>query len=105
MGAGKEFVSLSGRATGATKERVPATVLTMEFWDRCQDDGVYLLPCVAPSVFCEACTHTARPDIVTPTGYIRKCMEDVFDGVTVGDELRRMFIDEDSEHVDLYVIL
>ena len=44
------------------------------------------------------------PDIVTPTGYIRKCMEDVFDGVTVADELRRMFIDEDSEHVDLCVM-
>ena len=58
-----------------------------------------------PACFVRHALTQPGPDIVTPTGYIRKCMEDVFDGVTVGDELRRMFIDEDSEHVDLYVIL
>lgn len=128
MGSGKAWTSLRGRARAVAKRRVPATVLTMEFWDQCMEAGASLCGSIArcfaapplrwclpparlravaalttPSPPSPLDPRAARADIVTPTGYIRKCMEDVFDGVTVGDELRRMFIDEDSDHVDLCV--
>ena len=35
-------------------------------------------------------------------GSIRKCFEDVVDGITISDELRKMLLDRDSDHYDLY---
>jgi len=36
------------------------------------------------------------------SGQIRRCMEDTIDGVPVADELRRVLLDEDSEHYDIF---
>ena len=40
--------------------------------------------------------------LVTDSGYIRKCLDEVIEGVTCTDLLCQMFISEESEHIDLY---
>ena len=40
--------------------------------------------------------------LVTDSGYIRKCLDEVIEGVTSSDLLCQMFISEESEHIDLY---
>jgi hypothetical protein len=59
--------------------RRETTVLTMDFFDKLRD-----------------------ADIVTPSGNIRGCYEEVFDGITVGDKLREMLLNQDSENNSLY---
>ena len=55
-------------------ERLETSIMTMEFFDRLKDEG-----------------------ILTPSGAIRGCFDEVFDGISVGDQLREMLLNEDSE--------
>lgn len=41
-------------------------------------------------------------NIVRESGYIMKCFDTVFEGITIADELRKMLIDDDSVNFDVY---
>ncbi len=60
-------------------ERLKTTVTTMDFFNRFVEAGV-----------------------VSDDGYIRKCFDNVIDGVTVSDMLRDALLNEDSEHADVF---
>ncbi len=57
---------------------VPATAVSMDLFDR------------------------LRPDVVSESGYIKKCMEEIHDALPVADELRRTLLIEDSQYYGLY---
>jgi len=50
-----------------------------------------------------AAEQTARDD-ASGSGGIRKCFEDVVDGVPVADELRRCLLDRDSDQFELFTL-
>jgi cilia- and flagella-associated protein 300 len=79
VAATKGRTSLLGNAKSATFEKLRTNVTNMKFFDRLRD-----------------------VDIVAKSGYIRKCMEEDFEGVAAGDKLRRMLVDEDDEEYCLY---
>lgn len=60
------------------------TATSMELFDRLadQDDG--------------------QPSVVRASGHIRRCMQDVREGVEFDNELRKLFVDEDSEHASVF---
>lgn len=62
-----------------TKESIGLNVMTMDFFDRLEEGG-----------------------IIGPGGQIKGCFDDVFDGIMVGDLLREMLVNENSEHACLY---
>jgi hypothetical protein len=71
-----------GRHSGAERvetDQVACTVTSMEFFDKLTDCGV-----------------------IRDTGHIRKCANDFVGGVEFDNELRRLFLDPDSDHVDDY---
>ena len=41
-------------------------------------------------------------EVVSSTGIIRGCYDEVFDGITVGDKLREMLVNPDSENASLF---
>ena len=55
------------------------SIMSMEFFDRMLDSN-----------------------LVTSTGNIRGCFDEVFDGITVGDKLREFLLNEDSENAGLF---
>lgn len=75
----REPASIAGRVRSVEFVRLPATILNMDFFDRLQS-----------------------ADIVTESGYIRKCYDAMIDGVTVGDLLHDMLLNEESDHSDVY---
>lgn len=68
----------TARAREVQYERLPVTITSMEFFDRLEDNDL------------------------SRNGYVRQCAEEVFDGVTVADEVRNMLVNEDSEHCFLF---
>jgi len=68
-----------GKAKSFEWNRLKTTVTNMSFFDRLRDEG-----------------------LVTSSGAIRKCMEEEYDGVTAGDLVREMLVNEDSENYYLY---
>ena len=59
----------------ATLEQLAMTVINIGFFDKLTESG-----------------------IVLPSGTVRGCYEETFDGVTVGDQLRELLANEDSEN-------
>lgn len=58
-------------------ESISASVLSMDFFDRLGDH-------------------------IAPNGNIRGCFEEIYDGISVGDLLREMLLNEDSENASLF---
>lgn len=89
--------------SAVTFEQLRTNVMNMKFWDRCLEE-----------------------EIVTDAGFIRKCMvrsrvhtpggnpctipltvysvnqDEVYDGVTVSDKLRDLFVNPDTEYEGVY---
>ncbi|XP_052784658.1 cilia- and flagella-associated protein 300-like [Mya arenaria] len=59
-------------------ESVPCSVLSMTFFDRLYGP------------------------IVRDSGHLIKCFDEFFEDFTISDELRKMFLSEESDHCDLY---
>lgn len=55
------------------------SIMSMDFFDRIMDS-----------------------DLVSSSGNIRGCFDEVFDGITVGDKLREFLLNEDSENAGLF---
>ena len=72
---------LVGQTSSVDFEELSTSVLTMDFFDRLKE---------------------GEEAIVSSSGRIRQCMPQMYDGVEGGDELREMFLNEDSEHYLLY---
>ena len=64
---------------------IPCTVNNMEFFDR---------------LYVEASLDS--PGLVRKSGHICGCFEDVFYGMYIGDELRKMFVCDESEHLGIF---
>ncbi|XP_076435645.1 cilia- and flagella-associated protein 300-like [Babylonia areolata] len=62
-------------AESVTATPVPATTMSMAFFDKLYEDE----------------------QIVRPSGAIRKCMDEFFGDLTASDELRQMLLNEDSD--------
>ncbi|KAF0701385.1 Aste57867_8087 [Aphanomyces stellatus] len=60
--------------------RLKTSVVNMSFFDKLEQCG----------------------DIVSKGGYLRKCLDDVYDDCTVNDCLRDMLVNPDSDHADLF---
>lgn len=73
------MTNLMGTSKGVVFRRLRTSVTNMSFFERLRTEG-----------------------IVASSGYIRKCMEDMIDGVSAADKLRRMLVDEDDEDFCLY---
>jgi hypothetical protein len=61
------------------KELLHTSIMSMTFFDKLKDVG-----------------------IVTESGNIRGCFDEQFDGITVGDKLREMLVNEDSENAYVF---
>ncbi|KAH3808151.1 cilia- and flagella-associated protein 300-like isoform X2 [Dreissena polymorpha] len=59
-------------------EVVPCSILSMAFFDRLYGS------------------------VVRDTGYLHKCFDEFVEDFTISDELRKMLLSEESDHVDLY---
>eukprot|EP00940_MAST-03C_sp_MAST-3C-sp2_P001286 g1286.t1 len=68
------MVAVLGKARSVKFRQLRTTVRKMTFFQRLTTEG-----------------------LIAESGYIRKCPEDIFDGVSASDKLRRMFVDEDFE--------
>jgi len=75
----RTMTHILGEAKSLTWKRMKTNVTNMSFFDRLRDEG-----------------------LVTASGSIRKCMEEIYDGVTSGDLVREMLLNEDSEHFFIY---
>jgi cilia- and flagella-associated protein 300 len=76
------IMSVSGSTTTPVtinKEMMHTSVMSMDFFDRLKESG-----------------------IVLPSGNIRGCFEETFDGIPVGDKVREMLVNEDSENACLF---
>jgi Domain of unknown function (DUF4498) len=77
-------VNIFGTASSPTMidfDVLNTSIMSMEFFDRLLDS-----------------------DLVTSSGNIRGCFDEVFDGITVGDKLREFLLNEDSENAALFSI-
>ena len=76
----EQTLILSTATTLPTPFKKSTKTLSMKFFDKMQ----------------------SKARLVTDSGYIRKCLDEVVEGVTCTDLLCQMFISEESEHIDLY---
>ncbi|ESP04752.1 hypothetical protein LOTGIDRAFT_229887 [Lottia gigantea] len=65
--------------SAVTVETVPCSVLSMTLFDRLHDNN-----------------------IVRESGAICKCLDEFYEDFTISDELRKMLLQEDSDHYDTY---
>ena len=63
----------SAETFAVESDELSTRVLSTDFFDRLVDESV-----------------------VSSTGYIRGCLDETYDGITVGDELREVLINEES---------
>jgi hypothetical protein len=75
-------VPLTGAVASVAFESVPATALSMDFFDRLASDAAGI--------------------VVGGSGYIKKKLEEEVDGVTIGDLLRDALLNEESEGWSLF---
>ena len=76
------LLGIHGTTTTPVKidmELMNTSVMSMDFFDRLKESG-----------------------IVSESGTIRGCFEETFDGISVGDKLREMLVNEDSENAYLF---
>lgn len=77
--------SLDGTVTSVHHSRLPCTATSMSYFDRVCDSGIVTTD-----------AHTQSPT------HIRRRMEDIVDGLTVGDDLRAMCLCDEDAHAGLY---
>jgi hypothetical protein len=96
-----ERIALGSRVAAVKFEPLRATVTSMAFFDRLQDARVVT---AVPShdEDAGAPTDAAGEGVAEPALYIRKRLEEMIDGVPVGDELRDLLLNPDSEHAELF---
>ncbi|OQR92816.1 hypothetical protein ACHHYP_03180 [Achlya hypogyna] len=61
-------------------ERLRTNVTSMSFFDKLENE----------------------PDLVSNGGYLRKCIDEVYDHCTVSDTVREMLVNPDSDHADVF---
>jgi len=80
VGARRAPAPITGKVTGVKYERLSVKQLSMDFFDKVAEEGL----------------------VVPESGSIKKRYDEEFEGVTVGDDLREMLLNPDSEHCDLF---
>lgn len=76
------IIGVSGTATTPLTmetDLLNTSIMTMEFFNRFKESG-----------------------IVSESGSIRGCFEEIFDGISVGDKIRELLLNEDSENTYLF---
>eukprot|EP00744_Colponema_vietnamica_P010411 GILI01014710.1.p1 GENE.GILI01014710.1~~GILI01014710.1.p1 ORF type:complete len:260 (+),score=28.06 GILI01014710.1:71-850(+) len=68
-----------GDVTEVSFEELPATTLSMDFFDKLEECGV-----------------------TSSTGYIKKCYEEEYEGISVTDKLRELLLVKESEQYDTF---
>jgi len=96
-----ERITLGSRVAAVKFEPLRATVTSMAFFDRLQDARVVT---AVPSHDEDAGvpTDASGEDAAEPALFIRKRLEEMIDGVPVGDDLRDLLLNPDSEHAELF---
>eukprot|EP00472_Partenskyella_glossopodia_P006992 CAMPEP_0197518560 /NCGR_PEP_ID=MMETSP1318-20131121/3775_1 /TAXON_ID=552666 /ORGANISM="Partenskyella glossopodia, Strain RCC365" /LENGTH=382 /DNA_ID=CAMNT_0043068999 /DNA_START=206 /DNA_END=1351 /DNA_ORIENTATION=- len=70
---------VEGKIHKVHSEELNVSVMNMGFFDRIQESG-----------------------IVTPSGKIRGCFEDIIEGITINNLLRKCLVDEDDENFEIF---